>query len=93
VAGVVAAGDVDLVDGLLREGLVGRDGGVLDDLAQPAGQLGEAGRGRGLLGGAGRQRLLRLQLAGPQLGQLGAEAWTRVPRWASGRAPASKAPR
>jgi hypothetical protein len=43
---VVAAGDVDLVDELLREGLPGRDGGVLDDLAQLAGQLGEVGGGR-----------------------------------------------
>jgi len=43
---VVAAADVDLVDELLREGLLGRDGGVLDDLAQLADQLREVGGGR-----------------------------------------------
>src|SRR4029453_7570260 len=43
---VVAAGDADLVDELLREGLLGGDGGVLDDLAQLAGQLREVGGGR-----------------------------------------------
>jgi hypothetical protein len=43
---VGAAGDVDLVDELLREGLLGRDGGVLDDLADLAGQLFEVGGGR-----------------------------------------------
>jgi hypothetical protein len=37
---------VDLVDELLREGLLGGDGGVLDDLAQLAGQLGKVGGGR-----------------------------------------------
>jgi len=37
---------VDLVDELLREGLLGRDGGVLDDLADLAGQLDEVGGGR-----------------------------------------------
>jgi hypothetical protein len=47
--------------------------GVLDDLAQLADQLFEVGGGRQLLGGAGRQRLLELQLAGLQVGQLGAE--------------------
>jgi len=37
---------VDLVDKLLREGLLGCDGGVLDDLADLAGQLDEVGGGR-----------------------------------------------
>src|SRR6266705_1381822 len=55
---VGAAGDVDLVDELLREGLLGRDGRVLDDLADLAGQLGEVGGGRQGLDGAGRQGLL-----------------------------------
>jgi hypothetical protein len=64
---------VDLVDELLREGLLGRDGGVLDDLAQLAGQLGEVGGGRWLLDGAGGKRLLELHLAGLQVGDLGAE--------------------